>query len=882
MLRTVTKDNLETCCKFSISLNKEFNGRKKLVSDIEQFVLETPKIRPLTRMVYDQDFSGEFVRNEDGTYDHESNTVPSSLLRHFFRSQLALSNVNCIRDFDSWKDVLCKIERTIECIKLKKIPFREFMEWNQSMRAEKYFYGFGSNAFDTIYNSEDGEYTIAKAVLVRVEFGHRLMEYFHTVQDKRLKFASQLFVDTHLDLICAMINNRDIEDKDLMEEFGRNAGLQSTFYRYYPHDTRFSYCGDLPDFTTCIDLGNIWYDVRPKQKNFVSYVIHIFGSKVVKHKCSERNFLRILIDKYCKEYPIFNDIYKLLLEVSLMGNYPHANFRSSFLRRLEIRNEFHHSRTFDSVDTFHKWMNENESLVVLVSKEFHMYTVTSQYSLDVIMEETKSWKEVKIVCIRSMDMIRSTLSNNLFYNEFNGEGITKENVEQSVFESLQTIKGTLATLDQKMSVLLDKLKKCSFLIFMLFNIESYFQKQIVDKRSTVAINNEDVLPKDVLNAIEIVAMFVSVKFNMFIPTKYLKCFGISEFSYNKIRDFYFDYEKYNIPDNSIKNVLKEIHMHDEKDFYIIRIYFQAIKKYKSFRTFPFTTDHLNSVLYSIKTKRMIEPWVPLREEQTRYYFCVICKRWACPIVDPNSIESVVNVFSLGKEKVSRDPHSEKLYCGKQVTPIIIKKYMEDKIYSYQGKIDDEGIAKAIRNHKSTFNCSTVPLIYVNLPWVIMSNGGKKWGACDICTQPTVFEGAKLDCNGFTCCFHEKPRDKKPQMSVEEGIKIIKDPFKGDKLNETRMKLGIARTKQKEDYCIYCGNLCDEGKNVKINLMDDTNLYAYYEASLCLSDYELVKNVINLNKILLKSMLFEQILISRTRASINFKILKKKSSHPSTR
>jgi hypothetical protein len=357
-------------------------------------------------------------------------------------------------------------------------------------------------------------------------------------------------------------------------------------------------------------------------------------------------------------------------------------------------------------------------------------------------------------------------------------------------------------------------------------------------------------------------MYASVKYKNFIPTKFMKCFGMSKESYEIIRDFYFRYEMSNIPDNSVKTVLIDIHNHSKEDFFILRAYFQSIRQYKFFETYPYTLDQFNAVMYSLRIKNMIPPWIPMSEEHTRYYFCIICKKWACPVVDPNFIQSVLDVFSIGKEKASRDPYTGKLYCGKQVTSIIIKNLIESKVYFHDGPIEDEGLAKAIRNHKSTYNCTTTPLTFINLPGRILSINGKKWVACSICAQPTIFEGAKLDTYGLTCCFHEKSVKKRRKLTNGSSLSVKPE---NDVLELTRIEHGISQSTTGLDFCGYCGDHCDVGSQ-KVKIIDESNMFLLKTISLCQSDYELIKGDINSSNIYMKSRLFEEIATERAKST----------------
>jgi hypothetical protein len=819
---------------------------------------------------------------EDGTSEHEDNTTPISLLRRFLKDNQYLFYVHKKLIHHQYK--LCKLEFTIENLNQKVLDFQSIFEWNRDTNLERFMFGLKKQKFMEIYNSDVDKFLIIKSLLIRIKFGYELIEVFNILNNERLIFASQLFIDTHIDFMNFIIENDVYDDSKLNNSDGQYTNdFDTPFKKYYPYDYRFVYCGDLPDLTTCIDLGNIWYDNKPKIKSVILYLIHVFASKTIKHKCSERNFLRILIEKYFVLCPILKDIYKFIICLSLLGNYPHATYRTEFTKRLQIVSLFHTNKNKLSDDIFYKWIVENDLLVVFITKEFHLYLVKSQYTLDIIMEDTKNWKETKMITIKAMNMIRSMISNIQFHNEIIDEHNSKYDLYYTIKESkscFAIIRNQLGLLNQKVSILLNKLKKGNFLDFILFWINKFYEKNIVNKNSTVPIKNEDNIEKDIIYYIELTAFYVVHKYKDFIPTKFLKYFGVSENGFNKIRDFYFKYEKMEIPDNSIWCLLEDIYNFDKKDFFIIKLYFEHIKKNKSIKLYPFTQKHFENILYSSRIKNIIEPWNDLETTIDRNYFCLICKKWACPVVDPSISKSKVHIHSIGKQKALRDLYTNKLYCGKQVNSITIKTFIENNLYFHEGEISDQSVAKQIRNHKSSINCSTIPLMPINLSASIISIHGKKWALCEICCQPTIYEEAKFSTNGFTCCMHPfNPNISKAMTSNNQTKSDLLLDAK-DELIRNRIKHGIIKEKSDIDYCVYCGNLCDD-KNEKITLKIIDDIKKTYEikiSSLCNYDYDLIKNKSKIfsNFVIFKSDLFDQLRNSRLKAQTKSRVNKKAS------
>ena len=202
----------------------------------------------------------------------------------------------------------------------------------------------------------------------------------------------------------------------------------------YPFDNRVNFYGSLPDLTSTIDLGNIWYDIRPlnndKLKSIIYSIIHLISSKPQNHKCQIRNFTKIIYD-YSQEYPILIILFALILEISLLGNYIYSIEKISFLKRIEIRDFF---RDYYNIDLFKqsslimspnddmnnkqiefllKWMNENEQYVYYSTKEFYIFLCEYQYVIDKMLIETSNWLETKIIIKKSMDFIRNKLNNDV-------------------------------------------------------------------------------------------------------------------------------------------------------------------------------------------------------------------------------------------------------------------------------------------------------------------------------------------------------------------------------------------------------------------------------------------------------------------------------------
>ncbi len=245
------------------------------------------------------------------------------------------------------KYVFCPIKDTLNII--SNIGISNDTELKIILENSSKLYGFPENVLKKLVhsysdgNNNNNTFHLLHSIIFRLYYCHKLMEkYQSNKQQKRIVFWIQLFIDTHLDL-CNYMNKYGIyNDEELLEiDNNRDDLIKSALDQYEPHDWRVLHSGNLPDLTLFIDMGNGWYDVRPNPRieNITCALIHIIACKTQSHKCQLRNFMRIL-EGYFKKYPEMVELFRMFIEISMMGNYFHAEYRPHFETRLEIRKSF--------------------------------------------------------------------------------------------------------------------------------------------------------------------------------------------------------------------------------------------------------------------------------------------------------------------------------------------------------------------------------------------------------------------------------------------------------------------------------------------------------------------------------------------------------------
>jgi hypothetical protein len=752
--------------------------------------------------------------------------VPVVLLRRKFEST---------PKWNKLQFVFCDFRETVSAFNSKNVDIlrksKKILSFRQSI------FGFRLDVIKDLIENDSG-YNIVKSIIFRLYYAHSLIDYYTSLKDFDTTFRLQLFADTHIDLCSYMNENQVYNDHELNDPDSNHYDLvHSALEKYYPHQKRFIFCGDLPDLTPCIDQGNIWYDVRPKQitENVVSAIIHLIACKTETQKCQDRNFLRILYG-YFENFPVLYQLYKIMIEVSLLGNYPHAKERPKFGKRIEITENFR--STFLTESSFFLWMNENEDFVYYCTKELYAYMIQQQYSIDVMKSESSHWTKIKSMIFEAMDISRSYVSR----SNGNRDGFIE-------------IKKEISTMHQETLKYLTKLRKGTFLDIAINEMNKFYDKSIVDKYSASIQNSEMELSQEVLDAMDIVIkQRYTIYIDNVIETKWLICFGITKNGFEEIRNLYFDYEVKDIADNAIIRRIERIYKANKLDFHIIRCYLKKIYDHKSFGEYKLCYRQAFNQKMALRSKFFVPPWEGLSEDSDLFYYCEICKKWSNPIIDPISKKTSPNVYALGLEKALYDYTTDSLYCGKQNTSINVRKLMDNGLYYKEGKIEDQKAAKTIRKHKEVARCCDTKLVPVNMIGIIKKLNNKLWALCEICGGLTEFEGAKLGKLGFTCGMHHS--DIMLHIKSSDNHEVLKNQAHNytliarDRLEEMKSiwygDLTLGKDEPLDIHklrCYYCevgfGNVKE--KMIPVKILDDQNIFkmTFIRTLLCNTDFDKV-------------------------------------------
>jgi hypothetical protein len=178
-------------------------------------------------------------------------------------------------------------------------------------------------------------------------------------------------------------------------------------FMFKPHGRRFVTIGEMCDVTELILRGNIWREIRPTTKDFLSHIIHLLMSKPLLHKCLIRN-IEAILECYCSQDPLLTCLVKDLVHITMIGNYPTAKHRPGFLARMFLRRD---NLAFFRADarTTTAWFKENRKLVYYTLKEFYLYLIRLSPPIRALLEETQWHREHEEGIDLCMDEIRASL-----------------------------------------------------------------------------------------------------------------------------------------------------------------------------------------------------------------------------------------------------------------------------------------------------------------------------------------------------------------------------------------------------------------------------------------------------------------------------------------
>ncbi len=785
-------------------------------SSREGLILGMNKIRPFKPNVCQY-----VLKRSSGKYDITDNE-PLTLLGGKYKLK---------RKWDSfYKYVFCEFRETIEAVKSGKFDLSN----------TRYFTGVGdmlSLGFDTkklieLNWQHCNELGVVRALIYKLLVLDYCMKKKTAKGDLKTAFQLQLFMDYHLDLsVSIKYNSIYTNEKLLIPENNPIDPSRSVLSDFYPSVASVAYCGELPDITPLVDMGNIWYEIRPKKTTILTTIMHLLVCKMQSHKCMTRNTSDI-VAKYFKQFPVIEKIYRMLIEVSLMGNYPFSKFRPCYSARMSIRNFISYSQT--SAEDMINWIMEYHFLVRVISIEFYIYQSQWQYVIDLMLNAYTKWELTKSAVMQCVDTVRSILSR-----KYNEEGVIKE-CEQYA-DGIHK---------KKLIKYFFKLYKMGFVDKMFAECNKYFENHVIDKKLPDYISSEEVLTENTLEMLDIIIRKINLREDGKLEFVWLEKCGMSKEGEDKERTLYYAYQTGELADHPIQKRIGDIFRNNNKDFHVFRV---MMKKLVYSRQFSYSFMPKKSVerqITALRNKHFMMPWEELPEMYYIRYFCPVCLKWAHPIVSDNKPYTYINIYEKAFDMALYDLETGKLFCGKCTLHPNSKK-IKNILTSEKDKVLDQKMIKIQRKMKETGINGEVPLVAVNMLGRIQKVNKKSWALCEACANIAQYHPKNLSELGFTCGMHGIERDEKTIEIPED--KIISDEDASKKKLESpidvaRKSVGL-KSIYEEKKCHYCGSLGKRDKKLITlkTINDDPESISIKDITLCYYDYKCAADLFQGNR-----------------------------------
>lgn len=226
-------------------------------------------------------------------------------------------------------------------------------------------------------------------------------------------YRCQLFVDQHLDLLdevwsllCQSSSSGSWLDKAEALSEERMFGLGGLVHVFMPSHRRAPCSRRLPDVVALLPVCDMRYDLNPDVRGILKALCHLL-SKATNHNCLPRNTADIM-RKYACAYPVLGTFIQEMLQVSLLGNYPHARVRPPLWVRVAIRRGFR--REYCPATVF-GWISRHDKIARYCTREFYVHCLSYMPLVEThLMNRWCDWDSARAVVLRATDSMRMELT----------------------------------------------------------------------------------------------------------------------------------------------------------------------------------------------------------------------------------------------------------------------------------------------------------------------------------------------------------------------------------------------------------------------------------------------------------------------------------------
>jgi hypothetical protein len=630
------------------------------------------------------------------------------VLQELFQTMDLAGALRTVIDF-----TFCTFERTLERVMdPSKVWYDMFLM--HALSHDTYWAGLPP----VVTTLPDRRYTAWYTAVWRIHVTillERLVKPWHDEESMQFfLYQTQLYRDTHLDLLSIMVKDGIYSDDALME--------RQTMRHYYPTSNRVCCIEELPNLSAYA-FDNLMTGPDTKTlKTMPKKMSHYTCRKTFNNICKDRNWWEIIRD-YGEQHPIIYDHVKQSIRCVLLGNLPGTQCALDLMARIRINISFwpayadevltreeidatmpvncnpfilakekrekklakerakkHTDKKFASVmeafdakealkmnyekTRFKMWLIKCRYFASSLMKEILFYTEESSVIIDRYLSLDVKWIQYKNIIRAANGQCRQELSmqakNRTLSEPFDWHVI--EHIEKSSDGRYDIKRGKIMIFHTNTLDVTTKVRKRNFIgiievkstgIEERIDITKYNNLQPIYAESEAKAEGKRTKPT--LDELHFLTYCMAIDDNQIIRTSIFKLLGMSAQGLATLREWLFEYYTYDIPDDSLKKKIDKFQRQNIQDYIIMKTVFKMINFYRRrdkifFLPLPFMLRQMNA----LRTRYMrVNDWDPSPRQLGIHYQCMGCQKFANTIIHPYDYThaSTYNEYTCSRHRV---------------------------------------------------------------------------------------------------------------------------------------------------------------------------------------------------------------------------------------
>jgi hypothetical protein len=419
--------------------------------------------------------------------------------------------------------------------------------------------------------------------------------------------------------------------------------------RVYPQSTRVCCADELPDMLPLMRALNMHYDM-PSKKQHTSMrdtIAHNYF-KTKPHPCQIRGTDNIEY-KAMVTYPPIQDLFMLVIRCSLLGNYPKADGRPPLPARLRINAAFAPIGALTGCPEsparsaeVQNWIKQHPMLMLAMLREHYLYIVEASGSIDMLHGQSRNWHIFKAVVRLSSTQLRRSVASMLLAD--NGQGRMNWDVLERRIDN-KTSQGEIVRWHEKEKDHNTKLFKDTDYGIMLKKMTATERTKdrecvVIDEAAAKAWLAVDGRAEAIHVGAWASAHVTHLRFEdgtvrPAVLTGILKCLGMGEVNYRRLRDWLHASVAYHTSDDNFSKLAWLIYQEDWRDFVLLKLYLRLVEHYTDDVVAFASLEHTRAQIIALRASLSVPGYTATPPTLGYGYFCEGCCKWAHAVVRPS-------------------------------------------------------------------------------------------------------------------------------------------------------------------------------------------------------------------------------------------------------